>query len=235
MSIYFLCIWCICVQLIFQARSSYLHCTRLFSQCDGLRRQKQMAVPTMQAEMISRLLTATKTNHVNSKPSSVPLSWPENFTFKMSIFEINGTRASPILTTTQCVRQFIGSVAAMIDIITYQIGMNAQFIWGAAKLLACMLCTIIIIDIEYFWKSHSANDHLLEFLTAVIINLKPLESVPQPSVTYFSVTKFVCVMRAPTDCLVLRHDKSVWKNRIFSKNSLIRGHQYATLFNPYFN
>lgn len=69
------CIWSVngCVSMF------YLHCTWLLSQGDGLRRQKQMAVPTMQAEMMRRLLTATKTNHVNSKPSSVPLSWPGNY------------------------------------------------------------------------------------------------------------------------------------------------------------
>lgn len=65
--------------IYFRSWCLYLHCTWLLSQGDELRRQKQMAVPTMQAEMMRRLLTATKTNHVNSKPSSVPLSWPGNY------------------------------------------------------------------------------------------------------------------------------------------------------------
>lgn len=43
---------------------------------------------------------------------------------------------------------------------------------------------------------------------AVITSLKPFESVPHPSVTYFSVKKLPCVMILPTDCFVFRHDTS---------------------------
>ena len=49
---------------------------------------------------------------------------------------------------------------------------------------------------------------LLGSLTAVITNLKPFVSVPHPSVTYFSVTKFVRVKSAPTDCFVFLQDIS---------------------------
>lgn len=50
-------------------------------------------------------------------------------------------------------------------------------------------------------------------LTAVMTILKPFESVPQPSVTYFRVMKFVRVYKAPTDCFVFRHVKSAWKGK----------------------
>lgn len=53
----------------------------------------------------------------------------------------------------------------------------------------------------------------LEFLTDVMTNLNPLASVPHPSVTYLSVTKFVCVVIVPTDCFVFRHDRSVCRRK----------------------
>lgn len=43
-------------------------------------------------------------------------------------------------------------------------------------------------------------------LMAVITSLNPLLSVPQLSVTYFNVTKLVCVNSAPTNCFVFLHD-----------------------------
>lgn len=50
---------------------------------------------------------------------------------------------------------------------------------------------------------------LLIFLMAVRINLKPFESVPQPSQMYLSVKKLLWVIMFPTDCFVFRQDMSI--------------------------
>lgn len=52
-----------------------LHC--IWWSRFGLRRQKQMAVATIHADTINKLLTATSTNQVSSSPSNVLVSWPE--------------------------------------------------------------------------------------------------------------------------------------------------------------
>lgn len=50
--------------------------------------------------------------------------------------------------------------------------------------------------------------YLLESLIEVITILKPFVSVPQLSVTYLNVRKFVLVNSAPTDCFVSLQVKS---------------------------
>lgn len=82
----------------------------------------------------------------------------------------------------------------MIDAIADEVRVDAESGQRAPEVLAGVL-----------WKvrgrgaiSESPNDKLngeslLGSLTAVMTILKPFESVPQPSVTYFRVTKFVLV------------------------------------------
>lgn len=62
-------------------------------------------------------------------------------------------------------------------------------------------------SIKYLSNSHvSKLQYSLGSLMAVITSLNPLLSVPQLSVTYFNVTKFVCVINAPINCFVSLHD-----------------------------
>lgn len=47
----------------------------------------------------------------------------------------------------------------------------------------------------------------------MITILKPFVSVPQLSVTYLNVRKFVLVNNAATDCFVSLQVKSAWENK----------------------
>lgn len=67
-------------------------------------------------------------------------------------------------------------------------------------------------EIGHVGVKWTAKNYLQGSLKAVIINLNPLTRVPQESVTYLSVTKFVRVNITPTDCFVLLHVMSACKN-----------------------
>lgn len=68
-------------------------------------------------------------------------------------------------------------------------------------------------SVNWVHTQMKCNQRLLIFLMAVKINLKPLESVPQPSVMYLSVKKLLWVIMFPTDCFVFRQDMSICERK----------------------
>jgi len=92
--------------------------------------------------------------------------------------------------------------------------MDAELAGGAGEVLAGVLCGEIGNWLVMGSARTRLRPHLLGSFTDVITNLKPFASVPQPSVTYFRVTKFVRVRSALTVFFVFRQEMSICNQSI---------------------
>lgn len=172
---------------------------------------------------------------IKSKMHSPQSKWPMSFPTQTTCFSRNlWTNQSRIVnlqllqsmtdeeiflrTLAVSIWRLIGSIAAMIHIVTQKISGNAKLIGLTTEILARMVYKYQERNCDVSAKrSHSKDfamiwlNYLLRFLIAVNTNLKPFESVPQPSALYLSVKKLLWVIMLPTLCMVFRQDISIWE------------------------
>jgi hypothetical protein len=119
-----------------------------------------------------------------------------------------------LLTLTFSANRLIGPVWAMINSVAKQLRMDAKSITLTSKVSASVLW---ILDGGYLCQQKKRNHRLnlepnrLSMANILTTSLKPFESVPQLSVTYFNVIWFVFVNKTPTDCFVFRHEMSAYR------------------------
>ena len=123
----------------------------------GFLRHRQIATPTRQANIISRLHTVISTIHVSSMPN-----------IKFSVGSKNRKRVDLIwklflwlqwLTLTFCGYWFVWSIWAMINTVAKQLRMNAKSIRMTCKIAASMLWVFDSSDLWEDWSGFSWQEH----------------------------------------------------------------------------
>lgn len=206
-------------------------------------RHNQIAMPTKHPDNIKNALTASRTSHVISKPKIVLLSMSKKDVWEIIyvngaewtlvqrfnvqhllgqsewgassvpspqwlIPKNNDNLLNLTLDRTLATRlSFIPSHIKSADMQNSDdLHRNSLHAWSERK---------VSIPLDMIrWMDLKCENCLLMFFMAVNTNLNPLASVPQPSVTYFTVKKLLWVIMLPTVCLVLRQDMSIcWKQK----------------------
>lgn len=172
-------------------RGTWLPCpltTLLFAGFSGpFRRHKHIETPPINAKTINMLQITISATHVSSSPKSFVSVWSKN----KHLFYV------PVLVNVWICLNSLIQLA-----VTLSSEPSEQWLTPSHNNSG-----LIQNSLALHLKSRQA---CFGSLTAVITSLKPFKSVPQLSVTYFNVIKLVLVKIAPTDCLVFRHDKSIF-------------------------